>query len=107
MVAAAACGACAGGVFGVLAWKLIDGIEQRWPAFGALDSWIKMPCAWAIVCVVGSVPYWLTLLMAYRPMPGDWRTLVEELFVVLFTAFTTSQVAYNAKKSRLQRALRS
>ena len=92
----------AGGVFGVLAWKAIDGIETRWPAFGALDSWLKLPAAWAIVCVVGSVPYWAMLLMAYRPAPGDWRTLVEELFVVLFTAFTTSQVAHNVAKTKRQ-----
>ena len=92
----------AGGVFGVLAWKLIDGIEQRWPAFRILDSWLKMPLAWAIVCVVGSVPYWIMLLMAYRPMPSDWRALIEELFIVLFTAFTTSQVAYNVQKTKRQ-----
>lgn len=75
---------------GVLAFFIIE----HWAILASLAPEIKRYVSWAITGGLAILAYCAGIGMLYFPMPADWRSWVETLFLVAASAIAVASVLH-------------
>lgn len=84
-----------GGAGGLVYWLM-----ENVPALKALRADWKRYISWFLSALLPILAWLAAVALGYLPAPGSWQGVVEQLFALLFVAFSASQGVHAALKLR-------
>lgn len=84
-----------GGAGGLVYW-LVENV----PAFAAMRPDWKRYVSWLLSAWLPILAWLVSVALGYLPVPESWQGVVEQLFALLFVAFSASQGVHAALKLR-------